>query len=165
MSLYLYQNNQQTGPFTEEQISQMLKAGIVSVDTLAWKQGMAGWERLSTIAPLANPGIPPVPTVSRSPLGVISFIVSLITLAAWLVLLVVAGMAHNAGTATNTFNVIVGVLFLGGICLNFIALVLGVIGAFKSRANTLAIIGASLNAFQILALIALMCLGLAIKNS
>jgi len=98
MSLYLYQNEQQTGPFTEEQVSQMLQAGIV---------------------------------------------------------------AHNNGSATQTFNMIVGFLFMGGIALNFLAMVLGVIGAFKSKANTLAIIGACLNGFALLALIALMVIGLA----
>jgi hypothetical protein len=165
MSLYLYQNNQQTGPFTEDQISQMLRTGIVLPDTLGWKEGMSGWEPLSAFVSLVNTGLPPTPPVRKSPLGLISFIFSLISVVGWLILLVIAGMAHNAGTATETFNMIVGFFFLGGVCLNFVALVLGIIGAFKSSANTLAIIGASLNGFQIVALIVLMIIGLAMKQA
>jgi hypothetical protein len=165
MSLYLYQNNQQTGPFTEDQIGQMLRTGIISPDTLGWKEGMSDWEPLSGFTSLANTGLPPTPPVRKSPLSLISFIFSLISLVGWLILLVTAGIAHNAGTATPAFNMIVGFLFLGGVCLNFTALVLGLIGAFKSRANTLAIIGASLNGFQILALIALIIIGLTVKHA
>ena len=165
MSLYLYQNEQQTGPFSEEQISQMLRAAIVSPDTLGWKEGMSGWKPLSTIVSLPNPGLPPTPSASKSPLGLISLAVSLVTVVGWVVLLVVAGIAHNAGTATQTFNIIVGFFLLGGIFINFAALVLGLIGSFKRGSNTLAIIGASLNGFQIVALIALVCIGLAAKHA
>jgi len=163
MSLYLYQNEQQTGPFTEEQVSQMLQAGIVAPDTLGWKEGMETWIPLSTLRPAPSPEAapPPPPKKSSSPLGIISFGYSLFSLVGWAILLIVAGVAHNNGSATQTFNMIVGFLFMGGIALNFLAMVLGVIGAFKSKANTLAIIGACLNGFALLALIALMVIGLA----
>jgi hypothetical protein len=164
MSLYLYQNDQRTGPFTEEQISQMLRVGIVSPDTLGWKEGMPDWKSLSTFISLPNTGFPPAPQAGKSPLGLISLIFGLVGMAGWLVLLVVAGVAHNAGTVTPTFNIIVGCLFFGGLSLNFTAMVLGVIGAFKSKANTLAIIGASLNGFQIIGLIVLVFIGLAVKH-
>jgi len=164
MSLYLYQNDQRTGPFSEDQVSQMLRAGIISPETLGWKEGLAGWERISALVSTANTTIPPAPAVRKSPLGLISFVCSLVTMVGWAVLLAVAGIAHNNGTATESFNVIVGLFLMGGIVINFIALVLGFIGIFQGRPNTLAILGASLNGFLILALIGLVCLGLAMKN-
>jgi hypothetical protein len=58
MSLYLYQNNQQTGPFTEEQITQMIQSGQVSRDTMGWKQGMTAWQPISTLVPVPPGGLP-----------------------------------------------------------------------------------------------------------
>jgi hypothetical protein len=168
MSLYLYQNDQQTGPFSEEQINQMLQAGIVAPDTLGWKEGMSTWSPLSSLRSLPSPRTSPPPPPSggkRSPLGIISFVFGIISLVLWAVLLVVAGLAHNSGTVTSTFNIIVGFISMGGICLNFMAMVLGVIGAFKSKANTLAIIGACLNGFILVALVGLIILGLAMKSA
>jgi hypothetical protein len=163
MSLYLYQNDQQTGPFSEEQIGQMLQAGTVTPDTLSWKEGMETWSPLSSLH--LSPGrevVPPAPpAMSKSPLGLISFYYSLFSFVGWAILLVMAGVAHNNGTATPTFNMIIGFLLMGGLFLNFVAMIVGVIGAFKSKANTLAILGACLNAFALVGLVGLMILGLA----
>lgn len=167
MSLYIYQNDQQTGPFSEEQIQQMIQRGAITLETLAWKEGMATWVPLSTLRgpaiPVATP--PPPPKAASSMLGVISFAWSLISGVLWIVLLAMAGLAHNNGTATQGFNIVVGLFFMGGVALNFGALVIGVIGAFKSRANTLAIVGACLNGFELLSLVGLICLGLAMRGS
>jgi hypothetical protein len=168
MSLYLYQNDQQTGPYTEEQIQQMLQARIVSPDTLGWKEGMAAWGPLSSLLPTTGPEAvapPPPPPPAKSFLGVISFAFSLISIVGWAILLAVAGIAHNNGTDTPTLNIIVGFIFMGGLMLNFVAMVLGAIGIFKSKANTLAIIGACLNGFVLVALLGLMALGLYMKNA
>jgi GYF domain 2 len=165
MSLYLYQNEQRTGPFSEEQVRQMLQAGTVSPDTLAWKEGIADWSPLGTFLSPSGLAIPPAPRPRTSILGLISFVFSLVALVVWAVLLIAAGLAHNAGTATKTFNMIVGFIFMLGIFLNFAAMVLGIIGSFKSRANTLAIIGASLNGFQLVGLVLLICIGLAAKHA
>ena len=167
MSLYLYQNDQQTGPFTGEQIQAMLRAGTITRDTLGWKEGLTTWSPLSGLLPasgMETPLPPPPPKSGSSMLGVTSFIVGLVTVVLWAVLFVVAGIAHNAGAATQSFNVIVGFIFMAGSLLNFMAMVLGAIGAFKSKANTLAIIGACLNGFLLLAVFGLVILGLAAKG-
>jgi hypothetical protein len=172
MSIYLLQNEQQTGPFTDDQIQQMLRSAAVPASTLGWKEGMAGWEPLSSfvVAPspvssLPSHANPPLPTRRSSPLGLISFIISLVSVPIWLILLVVAGMAHNAGTATPVFNMIVGFTSIGGIFVNFAAGIIGLVAAFKNRPNTLAIIGACLNVFIVIGLIALICLGLAMQHA
>lgn len=146
----------------------MLQAGTITRNTLGWKEGLPTWSPLSTLLPAAPAqeiAPPPPPKPRSSPLGIISFAFSLVSLVGWIILLIVAGIAHNNGTATNSFNIIVGVFFMAGVALNFMAMVLGVIGAFKSKANTLAIIGACLNGFVLIALVGLVILGLAAKNA
>lgn len=46
---FLYINGQQTGPLPVQQIQQMLAGGQINGQTLAWKQGMAGWAAVSTL--------------------------------------------------------------------------------------------------------------------
>ncbi len=167
MSIYLYANETQTGPFSEEQLQQLLLAGTVSGETMGWKEGMAGWEKLSTFVAIpAARALPPPPPAPRdsSLMGIISLSFGLLSLVGWVVLLVVAGFAQREGRATPTFNMIVGLFLMGGMLLNFLALVVGVVGAFKSRANTLAILGAALNAFWIVGIVALVIIGLVMKS-
>ena len=169
MNIYLHQDDKQTGPFTEQQIRQMLQTAAIRVDTLGWKEGMAAWEPLSSLgfqAPaLVVSSVPStVPASKRSALGLISFIISLVSLVGWAILLTVAGMAANAGTATNSFHIVVGLFVLLGLTLNFAGMILGVVGAFKSRANIFAILGACLNAFIMMALVALVIIGLTVKH-
>ncbi|MDD2345738.1 MAG: SPFH domain-containing protein [Bacteroidales bacterium] len=45
-------NGQQQGPFTPNVLQQMANSGQINKDTLAWKQGMSGWEALGTIPAL-----------------------------------------------------------------------------------------------------------------
>jgi len=52
-----------------------------------------------------------------------------------------------------------------GVAVNFMTMVLGAIGIFKSKANTLAIIGACMNGFLLLAVIGLVIIGLMAKGS
>ena len=167
MSIYLLQNKQQTGPFTEEHVRGLLRTGAVAGGTLGWKEGMANWEPVSTfVSPLtvsSVPGTPPLPPRAKSPLGLISFIISLVTAPIWLVLFAVAGWAHNTGNVSAGFNMGVGLVAVCGLFLNSAAVIVGVVAAFKNRPNTLAIIGACLNAIIILGIIGLICLGLAMQ--
>lgn len=164
MSLYLYQNDQQAGPFTDEQIAQMIQSGLVAGTTLCWKEGMAGWKPLSTQLPTTNIPLPPAPPAAKSRLGLISLIIGCVALIGWVVLLVVAGIAQNNGSATKGFNIIIGLFFFLGLFVNCIAIVVAIIGAFKSKDKTLAIIGACMNVLQIVGLIGLMLLGLAARG-
>ncbi len=62
---FLYINGQQTGPLAPGQIQQMIGSGQVNGQTLAWRQGMAGWQALQTVPDLAallqSGGIVPPP--------------------------------------------------------------------------------------------------------
>lgn len=46
--IYIVQNNEQSGPYSEEEIRQKLIGGAVSSDDLAWKQGLSDWQPLSS---------------------------------------------------------------------------------------------------------------------
>lgn len=64
---YVAVNGQQQGPFDTNMMSQNILQGKINGDTLTWKTGMAGWEKLSTFGEFAsflNLGLtpPPIPT-------------------------------------------------------------------------------------------------------
>ena len=63
-------NGQQSGPFTIPQLQQFAQAGQFTMQSLVWKQGMAGWEAAGNVAELAQlfaPAMPPVPPVPPVP--------------------------------------------------------------------------------------------------
>ncbi len=49
MQIYLARNNQQAGPYTLEQINQMLASQQVLLTDLAWHEGMAEWKTLGEL--------------------------------------------------------------------------------------------------------------------
>ncbi len=49
MQIYLARNNQQAGPYTVEQLNQMLASQQVLLTDLAWHQGMAEWKALGEL--------------------------------------------------------------------------------------------------------------------
>lgn len=49
MQIYLARNNQQAGPYTLEQVNQMLATGQVLLDDLAWHEGMPEWKKLGEL--------------------------------------------------------------------------------------------------------------------
>ncbi len=53
--IYIYQNNKQEGPYSEEHIRGMLEAGDVSNISLAWRDGMSDWQPLKTILSMNEP--------------------------------------------------------------------------------------------------------------
>jgi hypothetical protein len=163
MGIYILQNGNKVGPLGEDQVIQMLHAGSVSTDTLGWKEGMATWECLSTFA-LPKSGNLPTKSRGNSWLGIISIILGLVSVVAWFALLIIAAVNHHYGTVTKTSNVITGAFALVVFFLNLLALILGVVGSFKPKANTMAIVGACLNALVLIVMIALVCLGLATKQ-
>lgn len=46
---YLAINGAQQGPYNFEQVKQMISSHSITPDTLAWKEGMAGWSALSSL--------------------------------------------------------------------------------------------------------------------
>jgi hypothetical protein len=61
MELYLYQNGEQFGPYTEDQISSMLTSGALSRDDLVWHEGLTEWQPLHVIFSLPAPVAPLAP--------------------------------------------------------------------------------------------------------
>lgn len=60
-------NNQQIGPLSIEQISDLIQKKQISPDTYVWKQGMPQWAQCKTIPEIANlfsPIAPPPPPIS-----------------------------------------------------------------------------------------------------
>jgi hypothetical protein len=66
--IYLNINNQQAGPYDVTAVTEMLSSGQITPDTLAWIQGMANWEPVSSNT-FASLGIQlnPQPTTSTVP--------------------------------------------------------------------------------------------------
>jgi membrane protease subunit (stomatin/prohibitin family) len=64
VSYFVAINNQQSGPFNDAQLSEMIKNGQISRDTLVWNQGMSGWLKADAVSELQNIFIqmpPPLP--------------------------------------------------------------------------------------------------------
>lgn len=61
-AILIHRNNEQTGPFPEAQVRQMLADGKLAAGDLAWRQGMAEWKPLSELlaAPAAVPLAPAI---------------------------------------------------------------------------------------------------------
>jgi hypothetical protein len=70
---YVAVNGQQSGPFSVAQLQQLAQQGQINMQTLVWKQGMAGWEPIANVAEVASalmpptPPVPPVPPVPPTP--------------------------------------------------------------------------------------------------
>ena len=73
MELYLHQNGEQVGPYTEEQIISMVSSGELSRDDIIWHEGLAEWQPIQSVVSLPAPIAPqpaPVPqaqTASHQP--------------------------------------------------------------------------------------------------
>ncbi|MCE3278663.1 MAG: hypothetical protein K0S44_854 [Bacteroidetes bacterium] len=63
---FLAVNGVQTGPFTEQVLSQMIPQGTFKKDSMVWKSGMAAWSSAESVAELAKlfaavpPPLPPL---------------------------------------------------------------------------------------------------------
>jgi len=76
MALYLHQNGEQVGPYTEEQIISMVESGELSRDDFSWHEGITEWQPIhsivslpASITPQPAPTPPPVPkmTIEKHP--------------------------------------------------------------------------------------------------
>lgn len=56
MQLHIAKNGQHTGPYSEEQVREMLESGAASPTDLAWHEGLAGWMPLESVLSLG--GVP-----------------------------------------------------------------------------------------------------------
>lgn len=62
MTWYYAVGSQQQGPVTEEQLQALVKDGVVTGDTLVWRDGLANWQPYRTVggpaAPAATSALP-----------------------------------------------------------------------------------------------------------
>lgn len=58
MELYLHQNGEQVGPYTEEQIVSMVSSGELSRDDIIWHEGLAEWQPIQSVVGLPAPVAP-----------------------------------------------------------------------------------------------------------
>jgi hypothetical protein len=61
---YVAVNGQQTGPFGDQQLTQMIQSTQLTKDTLIWKNGMAAWTaagQVPEVAKLFTQAPPPLP--------------------------------------------------------------------------------------------------------
>ena len=65
MQIYLYQNEQQVGPFDETQIRATVASGAISQSDIAWHDGLSEWQPLNTILSFSPPAsVPPPPRIA-----------------------------------------------------------------------------------------------------
>lgn len=74
MELYLNQNGEQVGPYTEDQISEMIHSGALTRNDIVWHEGLSEWQPLHAVFDLPTPVAPaapayqvPRPSTSESP--------------------------------------------------------------------------------------------------
>lgn len=48
-SCYIAVNGKQAGPFNDDELQRMVQGGVVTPDTLVWKQGMPQWRKASEV--------------------------------------------------------------------------------------------------------------------
>jgi hypothetical protein len=61
MELYLNQNGEQVGPYTEDQISEMIHSGALTRNDIVWHEGLSEWQPLHAVFDLPAPVAPPAP--------------------------------------------------------------------------------------------------------
>lgn len=57
MQIHIAKNGQRMGPYSEEQVRQMLASGSIAATDLAWHEGMADWQPVASV-------LPPTPTAA-----------------------------------------------------------------------------------------------------
>ena len=67
MQIYLYQNEQQTGPYTEQQIRDLVATGNIQTTDVCWHEGISDWQPLDTVIGLRSSITGPPPLASLFP--------------------------------------------------------------------------------------------------
>jgi len=68
MNIYIHKNDQQIGPYSETQIAEAVSSGQISLEDLAWKEGLTEWVRLGELMkiPPTRPQLPKIPPVEHA---------------------------------------------------------------------------------------------------
>lgn len=67
MSWYYAIGQEQKGPVTDDQLQALVRDGVITGDTLVWREGMAGWQAYRTIVPPGTLPAAGAATISTSP--------------------------------------------------------------------------------------------------
>jgi len=65
MSTYIYKNDQQLGPYEDEEIMRRLNSGQFSINDFCWKSGWSDWKKLKEVYELRTVP-PPPPKITQS---------------------------------------------------------------------------------------------------
>ena len=74
MNVTIHKNGQQLGPFSEAQVAEMLRSGMLEQDDLAWAPDMTDWKPLSSFSffqTQSNQLPPPISGVANTPSKVV----------------------------------------------------------------------------------------------
>jgi len=64
MNWYYVDNGKQAGPVDDLQLQQLAGAGVIRLDTLVWREGMANWQPYSQAVPAGSGASSPPPTAT-----------------------------------------------------------------------------------------------------
>lgn len=181
MSDILYhvaRQGQQRGPYSFEQVQEMIRSGEINGTDMMWHEGLAAWQPASVVmgsAQFTSSAAPPPPPQGypypphagelKSWMGITSLIIGGVMVIAWFTLLAVAGIASNAGANEQSPEmVIIGLLLFLGIGINFGGAIFGLIPLLQSgHKKGLALAGLCINVLTLLGMTVIIILGLMIQ--
>ena len=165
MNIFVHKNQQQVGPFNEEELRSKVVSGEFFGSDLAWHDGLTNWqplERVLVMVPGSPGSMPPVPRQS-SGLATASFIIAVAGFIGWIAIFAFAGLRVGSGVRPHDpVLAMVGLITLAGIPTNLLGAILGLVVVSKPASNRwMAIIGAVFNGLQFIGISTLLLIGLA----
>ncbi len=177
---HVARNGQQIGPVTLEQIREMIRTGQIAPQDAMWHEGLAAWQPAQIVLGSAaftpgqaealnygEPGAQPLPPLLpvKSWMGLTSVIISGVMFIGWFVLLAAAGIASSQGASeTSPQMIVIGLLLFAGIGINLVGAAFGLIPLIQpGHKKTLAAVGLSINALELVGIAALMLVGTAMQ--
>lgn len=166
--IYVAIDDNQQGPFQDEEVRQMLATGRIRPKSLGWQEGMGDWAPLNTWYAPAQTVVAQTPFESPAIAGAaperkgnVVFYLGLGGIAAWFVFLVFIGVVTSTGHETERANLFFGLLAFALLGANLVGVILGLMEIFRSAGSrdVRTIIGLALSALQILAIVALIVIG------
>jgi hypothetical protein len=119
MQLYLHQNGQQLGPFTEAEIRAKLADGTAGTQDLVWWEGQPGWVLLGATPIVINASLPPA--AATAPPTVPGVVASAMTPGVPVATPGTSGLAIGS-LVCGVSSLLVGITFIPAIVLGHLAL-------------------------------------------
>ena len=69
MNIFIAKNDARNGPYTSEQVVDMVRKGEFQMSDLAWSEGMAEWRPIHSIAGIVEAVLPPLPSTTGKELS------------------------------------------------------------------------------------------------